>query len=171
MYMPGFRCQLRIDSVAAYSVADQAVADQTSRLCAMAAACLWQGAAGNEEGAGGVLPFAVTDGTACSGGMALSLMERFGTLHAVEVDDDRVADLRHNIQLLLDSQASTHACGGGGCRKLVSYHADYTALACQLEQDIVVLDPPWGGPMYTAAAGGGHPTLHTQNPKLIKTRP
>jgi hypothetical protein len=139
----------------------------------MAAACLWQGGAcadpadgaggagagdgSRGAGAGGVLPFAVTDGTACSGGMALSLMQRFRTLHAVEVDDDRVNDLRHNIQLLLDAQDDARRCGGGGGGKLVTHHADYNALCCALDQDIVVLDPPWGGPMYTAEAGG-HPS-------------
>lgn len=87
-----------------------------------------------------VLPLAVTDGTACSGGTSLSLMQRFQVLTAVEVDDDRISDLRNNIQLMVDGGASDEggaaaaAGAGSGCGRLVTYHADYVALSCELAQ-------------------------------------
>lgn len=212
------RSRLRIDSVAAYSVADQVVprrlererllpldagddaavgrlvhsppslmtlacgccmggaqvvADKTTSLLAMGASCLWpplslhrnaldcsscssagfsggqlsSGPSVGEVSPGGLampalddlgtrqagegirlLPLAVTDGTACSGGMSLSLMQRFQVLQAVEVDDDRVTDLRHNIQLMLD------ASDEGAAARLLTYHGDYVALSCGLLQ-------------------------------------
>lgn len=94
-----------------------------------------------------VLPLAVTDGTACSGGTSLSLMQKFQVLTAVEVDDDRVSDLRHNIQLMVDAGASDEgeaaaAGAGSGVGRLVTYHADYLALSCELAQVCV----PWPSP-------------------------
>jgi hypothetical protein len=45
---------------------------------------------------------------------------------------------------------------------VVVHHGDFTALAGRLRQQVVFLDPPWGGPQYSsappaaaAAAGGG----------------
>lgn len=122
------------------------------------------------------------------GGMSLSLMRRFRMVQAVEVDDDRIQDLRHNIQAVLDhhpaleqqsvsanastsgaTKASCAVCAshsescaaaataeagegaksrGWECGQVFSYHADYTQLSCSLQQDLVVIDPPWGGTGY-----------------------
>ena len=71
-------------------------------------------------------------------------------VQAVELDEDRVQDLRHNVQRVMDSCEGMH--GGEVCR-VRSYWSDYLSLSCDLAQDLVVLDPPWGGPGYTDQSG------------------
>ena len=90
-----------------------------------------------------MVDLAVTDATACAGGLVLSLMLRFRVLNAVEVDADRVEDLRHNVQLVLDA-------GGAAGAGVTTHFSDYNAVACTLRQDILVIDPPWGGAAYSA---------------------
>jgi hypothetical protein len=93
------RCpQVRIDSVAAYSVTDQYTADQMTELLAAAAEALCL--PGASPAAGPLLPLAVT------------------------------------------------AAGG----RVVVHQGDYTALASQLQQQVVFIDPPWGRPQYSSAA-------------------
>ena len=203
------RRQLRIDSVAAFSVVDQVLADEISQLvavvirillppssCTAASSCTGslqppasvqasearvnntraeeevaaqtevkaeaeeeasifeKKAAETEEkaeeeaeevGEWRRAPYCVTDGTACAGGMTISLMRHFAHVLAVEEDAERVTDLRHNITVLLNSGArNTYGC-------VRSYWGDYVRWACRLTQDVVVLDPPWGGPGYVTS--------------------
>ena len=140
------RSQLRLDSVAAYSVAHQTVADLSRELLVRVSGCYFGdhfGAPESGAAEAGMVDLAVTDATACAGGFVLSLMQRFRVLNAVEVDADRVEDLRHNVQLVLDA-------GGAAGANVTTHFSDYNAVACTFRQDILVIDPPWGGPAYSA---------------------
>lgn len=46
------------------------------------------------------LPLTATDGNACCGGTALALLGAFERVKAVELDEDRCADLVHNLRVL-----------------------------------------------------------------------
>ncbi|KAG2486549.1 hypothetical protein HYH03_014850 [Edaphochlamys debaryana] len=148
----------------------------------------------------GLLPLAVTDGTGCSGGNALSFARAFGRVAAVELDEERAADLRYNAALVgawaaftqrrrteaaerredeghsraedaaegMQSRGNSSAPGSGGGEEaqeeavlmgdLEVLCGDYTALASSLRQDLVFLDPPWGGPQYRGASSGPAPS-------------
>jgi hypothetical protein len=80
-------------------------------------------------------PLVVTDGTACVGGNVLSFCDFFTHVNAIENDTTRVEMLRHNVQVL---QKTNARC----------IHANYLDVMLELQQDVVFLDPPWGGPEY-----------------------
>eukprot|EP00644_Phytophthora_capsici_P014463 jgi/Phyca11/503407/fgenesh2_kg.PHYCAscaffold_3_\ len=80
-------------------------------------------------------PLVVTDGTACVGGNVLSFCDFFSHVNAIENDPTRVQMLRHNVQVL---QKTNARC----------IHANYLDVMLELQQDVVFLDPPWGGPEY-----------------------
>ncbi|RLN51571.1 hypothetical protein BBJ29_001227 [Phytophthora kernoviae] len=80
-------------------------------------------------------PLVVTDGTACVGGNVLSFCDFFTHVNAVENDATRVQMLQHNLQVLSKTNAKC-------------IHASYLDVMLGLQQDVVFLDPPWGGPEY-----------------------
>ncbi|OWZ13752.1 hypothetical protein PHMEG_00012866 [Phytophthora megakarya] len=80
-------------------------------------------------------PLVVTDGTACVGGNVLSFCDFFTHVNAIENDSTRVQMLRHNLQILHKTNA-------------MCIHANYLDVMLELQQDVVFLDPPWGGPEY-----------------------
>ncbi|POM65186.1 S-adenosyl-L-methionine-dependent methyltransferase [Phytophthora palmivora] len=80
-------------------------------------------------------PLVVTDGTACVGGNVLSFCDFFTHVNAIENDSTRVQMLRHNLQILHKTNAKC-------------IHANYLDVMLELQQDVVFLDPPWGGPEY-----------------------
>ncbi|RLN94732.1 hypothetical protein BBJ28_00013908 [Nothophytophthora sp. Chile5] len=80
-------------------------------------------------------PLVVTDGTACVGGNVLSFCDFFTRVNAIENDSTRVRMLQHNLQVLHKTNATC-------------IHASYLDVMLELQQDVVFLDPPWGGPEY-----------------------
>jgi predicted RNA methylase len=74
----------------------------------------------------------ITDATACNGGDVIAFAKKFGKVNAVEINPDNYAALANNVGLYGFNNVTTHA-------------ADYLAVLDQLEQDIVHMDPPWGG--------------------------
>jgi hypothetical protein len=85
----------------------------------------------------------ITDGTACVGGNALSFSTFFGTVNAVENHEYRVKMLCHNlIQLNNGINRSKYSV------QVRFYWKNYVDICHLLKQDIVFLDPPWGGPAY-----------------------
>ena len=78
----------------------------------------------------------LTDGTACVGGDALSFSRHFGHVHAVEANPTHAAMLTHNLTTVY------------GRTNVTVHEGDYTKLAHRLEQDVIFLDPPWGGRAY-----------------------
>ncbi len=116
------REQIRLDEVAMYSVTDMRTADAISNFIAKLDGL-------NEDN------IVITDGTACAGGNTISFCKKFKKVQAVELDTTRYEMLMHNLKIL--------RCANATC-----CHANYLELVCSLTQDIVFLDPPWGGPSY-----------------------
>ena len=110
---------LRFDEEAFYSVTDQYTADKISR--ELKKQC----------------PQAqlITDATACIGGNSFSFSKHFPFVQAIELDKIRYDYLKANLQTL---ETINVACYWGDCIDVVPY----------LKQDLVFLDPPWGGPSY-----------------------
>ena len=82
----------------------------------------------------------VTDGTASIGGNIFELATLFKGVNAVEFDGDRVQMLANNVELL------------GLSMRVWVWHGDiskvFVAHTTNLRQDVLFLDPPWGGPEY-----------------------
>ena len=77
----------------------------------------------------------LTDGTACVGGDTLSFSKHFKHVNAVETNPVHARMLIHNVNVY-------------GRKNVTVYEGDYTKLARTLQQDVVFLDPPWGGVNY-----------------------
>jgi hypothetical protein len=82
----------------------------------------------------------ITDATACTGGNTIAFGKLFRNVHAVEINRSRASMLRHNLDVV------------GIAEKVRVLEGDYTKLTLDLEQDVVFLDPPWGGPDYKFAS-------------------
>jgi 16S rRNA G966 N2-methylase RsmD len=77
----------------------------------------------------------ITDGTACVGGDTLHFSKVFKHVHAVEVNPTHCRMLKTNLRVYGRTNVSV-CCG------------DYLTRLPQLKQDVVFLDPPWGGRSY-----------------------
>jgi 16S rRNA G966 N2-methylase RsmD len=77
----------------------------------------------------------ITDAMACIGGDTLSFSQRFAKVNAVEFDKIRFDYLKHNMDLF-------------NCKNIEYYNEDYLKLITKLKQDVIYIDPPWGGPEY-----------------------
>lgn len=80
----------------------------------------------------------ITDATASVGGNSIPFMEHSGfeVVNMVEVSMCRFKMLKHNITLQ------------GAGKKYTLYNRNYLDIYHTLTQDIVFIDPPWGGPEY-----------------------
>ena len=79
----------------------------------------------------------ITDATAGVGGNTISFANYFKKVNAVELDFQRFCFLQNNINVYELNNVDV-------------YNYDYTKLFNNLEQDIVFIDPPWGGRNYKA---------------------
>ncbi|GMF22639.1 unnamed protein product [Phytophthora lilii] len=140
------RRQLQVDEVAEFSVTDFEMATKISQAVLDLFAPPKDDTtseSGNEDHEDGSttteerkkFPLVVTDGTACVGGNVLSFCDFFTHVNAIENDCTRVKMLRHNVQVLQKTNAKC-------------IHANYLDVMLELQQDVVFLDPPWGGPEY-----------------------
>jgi 16S rRNA G966 N2-methylase RsmD len=77
----------------------------------------------------------ITDAMACIGGDTLSFSQRFAKVNAIEFDKIRFDYLKHNMELF-------------NCKNIEYYNEDYLKLITKLKQDVIYIDPPWGGPEY-----------------------
>ena len=77
----------------------------------------------------------ITDATAGVGGNTISFEKHFGKVNAVEVDKVRFDYLVNNMSVY---ESTSTVC----------INEDYTAIHMTLNQDVVFIDPPWGGPDY-----------------------
>ena len=164
------RLALRLDSVALYSVTDQHDADRVSLLIGALAACAVPPLCPEAKAAPGAPPqsadstfdgdapvvshpqpptrtttdLSVLDAFACVGGNTISFAQHFRHVVAVELDVDRHAMLAHNVAVAIGADVARARvrtiCGDA--------HGALVECAC----DAVFLDPPWGGPGYTADA-------------------
>ena len=118
---PAIRAFLKLDKEALYSTTDQVTADKITR---------------------DILRYVprsatITDATACIGGSAYSFAQVFHHVNAIEMDHDRYTFLQANMGIL-PSCINPVRC----------LHGDALAIAPALTQDVVFIDPPWGGPEY-----------------------
>ena len=78
----------------------------------------------------------ITDATACIGGNTIEFARAFNHVQAIDIDSERVHMLAHNLKLLKLTQ------------RVSVLEADYCKIYHTIKQDIVFLDPPWGGKRY-----------------------
>jgi 16S rRNA G966 N2-methylase RsmD len=77
----------------------------------------------------------ITDAMACVGGNTLSFSNYFNKVIANEINTTRYQYLVHNMKEYNRDN-------------IVFYNDNYLNLMNKLEQNIVFIDPPWGGPIY-----------------------
>jgi hypothetical protein len=77
----------------------------------------------------------ITDATACMGGDVVRFSKYFAAVNGVEILED-------NYNLLVQN------CRYFGCNNVKLVHQNYLDVMDQLEQDIVYIDPKWGGVDY-----------------------
>ena len=115
------RANLRYDNVSLYSATDQVTALAIARRLSSLESI-------DDTSV-------ITDATACIGGNVAAFCTRFHHVQAVEIDDARHRMLEHNLVVL-------------GHYNVTSWCADYLQICTQIKQDIVFIDPPWGGRNY-----------------------
>lgn len=79
--------------------------------------------------------FVITDATAGVGGNTLSFCKHFKHVNAIELDAVRHHYLINNITQY-------------NYQNITYYNVDYLEIMHQLRQDIIFIDPPWGGKKY-----------------------
>lgn len=77
----------------------------------------------------------VTDGTSNIGGNVISFSKYFRFVNAVEISRSHCSVLKNNLNVYRRDNVKV-------------YCADYLSLADKLKQDVIFLDPPWGGTSY-----------------------
>lgn len=90
----------------------------------------------------------ILDGTANVGGETIHYaLSGFKHVHAIELNAENHEVLRHNLQVygLLDGRSRA---------TVTVHHGDTTKIAAEIPADVLVLDPPWGGPDYKRAPEG-----------------
>lgn len=117
------RLLLLLDNEALYSVTDQHTANKISKYI-------------NKN-----IPNikTITDGTACIGGNTYSFSKYFENVYAIEIDPTRYAYLQHNLQVLGITNNNT-----------IIFNGNVLDVCRYIHQDMIFLDPPWGGPNYKA---------------------
>lgn len=121
---------LQMDEVAMYSVTRDTVAIEITRLITEE---LYSNVPVDSNGR---LMATITDATACVGGNVWSFSETFAYVHAVECDPTRHGMLCHNLGIL--------RCD----HNVTCWNRNYLELMSTLQQDVVFIDPPWGGQQY-----------------------
>jgi len=74
----------------------------------------------------------ITDGTSNVGGNVISFAKFFDSVNAVEIDPVNFQALRNNIEVYKFTNVNL-------------YNLDFTKQILKIKQDVVFLDPPWGG--------------------------
>jgi len=77
----------------------------------------------------------ITDCTACVGGNTVPFCKIFKSVNAVEINKERFKMLENNLKL---SDYSNY----------ILYNDNYLNMCDTLNQDIIFIDPPWGGKNY-----------------------
>jgi 16S rRNA G966 N2-methylase RsmD len=77
----------------------------------------------------------ITDAMACVGGNTLSFSSFFKNVNAIEINTTRFQYLVHNMKEYEKNN-------------ILFYNDNYLNLINKLDQHIVFIDPPWGGPIY-----------------------
>ena len=115
---PDVRQKLLFDDESLYSTTDQLTAEKVAKDIARSTSC----------------DMVITDATACVGGSAYAFSRIFKKVNAVELDAQRFEYLVKNM----------NALGA----KVECVQGDMLDVCKEINQDIIFLDPPWGGPDY-----------------------
>lgn len=78
----------------------------------------------------------ITDATAHIGGNTYNFAKNFKHVNAIELNKENFDMLINNMKILNVTDKITFKCD------------DYTKVCSNLKQDVVFIDPPWGGPEY-----------------------
>jgi tRNA/tmRNA/rRNA uracil-C5-methylase (TrmA/RlmC/RlmD family) len=113
------RRHIKMDAEAFYSVTDQYTADRISKDILH------------------TIPEVqiITDATACIGGNTYSFSKYFMNINAIEIDFNRYQYLQNNLRVLETNNVDI-------------YNGDLMVICQMLYQDLIFVDPPWGGPDY-----------------------
>lgn len=78
----------------------------------------------------------ITDATGGMGGNTISFSKYFRNVNSIENNREHFDILKHNIENVYT------------CENVILYNSDYTTIFDKIVQDIIYIDPPWGGPDY-----------------------
>ena len=119
-YFPDHNDKILIDEVGKYSISKPGKAKLIANI-------IYQNIQTNN--------ITVTEGMSCIGGDTLAISRKFKKVNAVELDKTRFEYLQHNMKLFN--------------RTNIEYYNDsYLDIFKKLKQEVIYLDPPWGGPDY-----------------------
>lgn len=82
----------------------------------------------------------ITETNGGIGGMSISLLKLFNNLNIVELNPTHYSVIKNNIQIYGYSKDNT--------KNITLYNANYLDKMLELNQDIIISDPPWGGRSY-----------------------
>jgi hypothetical protein len=82
-----------------------------------------------------IVDMTLTDATACMGGDLVRFSGYFKIITGVEIDTN-------NFNLLIQN------CKKFDCKNVILFNQDYLEIYDKLKQDVIYLDPPWGGTDY-----------------------
>lgn len=77
----------------------------------------------------------ITDATSCLGGNTINFAKHFKSVNAVEWKSTNAYFLNRNLSTFK-------------IKNVRVYESDYTKIMTELKQDVVFIDPPWGGYNY-----------------------
>jgi adenine-specific DNA methylase len=79
----------------------------------------------------------ITDATACVGGDLINFSRKLKKVNGVEISNENFEVLEENCKIFC-------------CKNVKLYNEDYLKMYSRLTQDIIYIDPKWGGPDYKA---------------------
>jgi len=77
----------------------------------------------------------ITDATANNGGNTINFAFDFHQVNSVEIAKEQFDILKNNIETY-------------GLKNVTLYNEDYLNIMKKLNQDVIFIDAPWGGPLY-----------------------
>jgi 16S rRNA G966 N2-methylase RsmD len=127
LFPPGHnldKTKLKISNVGLYSITPYREADSVSNSIL------------NRLDSYGLGELDITDATGGVGGNTISFSKYFRNVNSVENNNEHFEILKHNIENVYI------------CENVKVYNCDYTQSYKTFVQDVIYIDPPWGGPDY-----------------------
>ena len=131
---------LKIDKVGEYSISIPEDAYKTTKIIK------------NLSGKIGLKNIVITDATASVGGNTISFSQNFEEVNAIEIDSNRFEYLKNNLNLY-------------NIKNVKLFNSDFLHLIKLVKQDVLFIDPPWGGKDYKSK---GEILLNISNISLEK---
>ena len=89
--------------------------------------------------------YTITDGTSGVGGNVISFSKYFKKVNAVELNNVHFDILKHNVNIYMKARKITDSKYK---YNVIYYKNSYFKIYNKIKQDIIFLDPPWGGRDY-----------------------